>query len=185
MAAVSNGRGKTLAATGHTKWPFVLLSILMSSLSLLSKEQGVTVIGVCAAFDVFLNWDHVWCSLSRKRRDSHDTTSNSELISQQTNYKLTKASIATNSHVNNGLHVNGISSKLSTAKKNKKLNGVRNPSLVQNMAQRIGGYIYTVGTQLVISNDIVVYRSSSCEWPGTGVFPYVNELRFSACLQTI
>lgn len=146
MAAVSNGSGKTLTSTEHTKWSFVLLSILMSSLSLLSKEQGVTVIGVCAAFDVFLNWDHVWCSLSRKGRDSRDTTtrttSSSELISQQTNHKLTKASIATNSHVNNGLHVNGMSSKPSTSKKSKKLSSVGNPSPAQNMAQRIGGYVH-------------------------------------------
>lgn len=138
MAAVSNGSGKTLTATENTKWPFVILSILMSSLSLLSKEQGVTGIGVCAVFDVFLNWDHVWC---RRGRGSHDTTtgpvSSSEQISQSTNHKLTKA---TKNHVNNGLHVNGISSKLSSLKKSRKL--TNNPSLAHNMSQRIGGYVH-------------------------------------------
>lgn len=133
---MSNGSGRKLTATEHTKWPFVLLSLLMSSLSLLSKEQGVTVLGVCAAFDVFLNWDHVWFSISKKRRDSHDTTSSPELMSQQTNH-ITRASIASSSHVNNGLHANGISSKLS--KKSRKSRGVRDGSQAQNMAQRIGG----------------------------------------------
>ena len=37
----------------------------MSACSLLSKEQGVTVLGVCAGFDVLLHYS-MWSSLIRR-----------------------------------------------------------------------------------------------------------------------
>lgn len=39
-----------------TSWLFVFLSVLLSVLALLSKEQGITVLGVSIAYDILLHW---------------------------------------------------------------------------------------------------------------------------------
>ncbi len=41
---------------GATKWHYVALSICLSAFSMLSKEQGVTALVVCAGYDVLLHW---------------------------------------------------------------------------------------------------------------------------------
>lgn len=38
---------------------FIALSLFLALLSMLSKEQGITVIGVCAAYDVLVHWNEV------------------------------------------------------------------------------------------------------------------------------
>lgn len=37
-------------------WTLVIISIALAACSLLSKEQGITVIGVCGVFDILLHW---------------------------------------------------------------------------------------------------------------------------------
>lgn len=55
------------------------MCVLFSTCSLLSKEQGVTVLGVCAGYDIFLNWELLWraffetCKNKRKRKNSEET----------------------------------------------------------------------------------------------------------------
>ena len=134
MRAVSTGSGKSLRATRHTQWPLLLLSLLMSLLSLLSKEQGVTVVGACAAFDVFLHWDLIYCSLWRRKRDSSELVLSEKTVvtdvpPQQT--RLTRASNGANGRNN----INGLSVKSSALRKSKP-HSVR--SELQTMALRVG-----------------------------------------------
>ena len=49
-----------LRTPGRTDWKFLALSIFLALCSLLSKEQGITSIGVCAAYDVLLHWKNLW-----------------------------------------------------------------------------------------------------------------------------
>jgi tetratricopeptide (TPR) repeat protein len=106
----------------------------MSLLSLLSKEQGVTVVGACAAFDVFLHWDLIYCSLWRRKRDSSELVLSEKTVvtdvpPQQT--RLTRASNGANGRNNiNGLSVN------SSALRKSKPHSVR--SELQTMALRVG-----------------------------------------------
>lgn len=37
-------------------WPYLFLSVTLAVLSLLSKEQGITVLGVSIIFDMLLHW---------------------------------------------------------------------------------------------------------------------------------
>ena len=37
-----------------TRWSWVLLSMVFAALSMLTKEQGITVIGVCLLYDVIV-----------------------------------------------------------------------------------------------------------------------------------
>ena len=47
------------ALQSHSSNRFILLSIILAFVSMLSKEQGVTVLGVCAAYDVLKHWGSV------------------------------------------------------------------------------------------------------------------------------
>ena len=147
MKGVSSGSGKMLVPVPITKWLYVFFSVLMSALSLLSKEQGITVIAVCVAFDVFLNWDCIWKVIAP--RNNHNITAErktniSALGSQQTNNQSTVASLGNGRHINNvrteaaGSHANGKSSKPLPAKGRGKLSNSCTGSEFQNMAQRIG-----------------------------------------------
>ena len=49
-----------LKTSGRTDWKRLTLSIFLTLCSLLSKEQGITSIGVCVAYDVLLHWKHLW-----------------------------------------------------------------------------------------------------------------------------
>ena len=57
---VSVGHGSLLAPSHQTKWRYIVASVLFTLCSMLSKEQGIMVIGVCAAFDGILNWEVFW-----------------------------------------------------------------------------------------------------------------------------
>ena len=59
-------RGGSLVATGGTKWHYVILSVVLSTCSMLSKEQGITALGVCAGFDVLLHWEAVWTTFLKR-----------------------------------------------------------------------------------------------------------------------
>lgn len=43
----------------HVGWPFTLLGVLFAACAMLSKEQGIMALGVCAAFDVLAHWETV------------------------------------------------------------------------------------------------------------------------------
>jgi len=54
-------------------WSKLLLSIILVAMAMLCKEQGITVIGVCCVYDVFIaqqvsscTWIHVDVELGRR-----------------------------------------------------------------------------------------------------------------------
>ena len=57
---MSTGSGPAITSLRGTNWPLLALSLVFSTCSLLSKEQGVMVIGVCASYDVFVHWGELW-----------------------------------------------------------------------------------------------------------------------------
>ncbi len=57
---ISTGCGDSLSSLSVTKWSYVATSIFLSTCALLSKEQGIVAIGLCAAFDLILHWDMFW-----------------------------------------------------------------------------------------------------------------------------
>lgn len=61
--AISEGGGSSLLPLRHTKWGYVAISLFFGFCAMLSKEQGVVVIGGCACFDLFLNWEPLWGEL--------------------------------------------------------------------------------------------------------------------------
>ena len=44
----------SLYKQNHTQWPWLLLCFVMCVASMLSKEQGITVLGVCAVYEVMV-----------------------------------------------------------------------------------------------------------------------------------
>lgn len=52
-------RRSPLLPVSHVRWPFTLLSVVFAACAMLSKEQGITALGVCAAFDVLVHWETV------------------------------------------------------------------------------------------------------------------------------
>ena len=65
--AISHGCGPSLTSSGQTKWNLVVLSLVFNLCSLLSKEQGIVGVGVCASFDVLLHWRCLWESIFRSK----------------------------------------------------------------------------------------------------------------------
>lgn len=55
--AVSSQSACRLRPRSVTNWVFFSLSVLSSVCAMLSKEQGVMAVGVCASFDVLLHWE--------------------------------------------------------------------------------------------------------------------------------
>ena len=55
--AISIGSGGSIVPSPRTKWLYVLGSVALSVCAMLSKEQGITALGVCASFDVLLHWE--------------------------------------------------------------------------------------------------------------------------------
>lgn len=43
-----------LSVLGGTRWPALVLSVVLSMCAMLSKEQGITVLGVCLIYDFFV-----------------------------------------------------------------------------------------------------------------------------------
>ena len=76
-AVTEKHRGGSLVATAGTRWHYVALSVVLSTCSMLSKEQGITSLGVCAGFDVLLHWEAVWSTLLKK-----DVAASSEATKQ-------------------------------------------------------------------------------------------------------
>ena len=55
--ATSIGSGGSIVSSPRTKWLYVLGSVALSVCAMLSKEQGITALGICASFDVLLHWE--------------------------------------------------------------------------------------------------------------------------------
>lgn len=168
MRAVSTGTGRSLTPAQHTKWPLVFLSLLMSLLSLLSKEQGVTVMGVCAAFDIFLNWENILGRLWRRKTDSSEVvlsekTIDTELPAQQT--RVTRASARANGRYST---VNGLS-LTSAAQRKPKIHTDR--SELQTFALRIGEILILTSfkmTSFSLSLSVSQCVSWQLEWGWCG-----------------
>ena len=47
----------------RSSWPYIGLTIILSVFSLLSKEQGITVLGVCILFDLLIHWPLIWSTI--------------------------------------------------------------------------------------------------------------------------
>ena len=69
MKGVCAYNGRLQAPIVKTKWKYIVLSVFMSACSLLSKEQGITAVGVCAVFDLFLNWNSLWQAVTRTKNN--------------------------------------------------------------------------------------------------------------------
>lgn len=69
IKSVSHKHGPLQKPLPQTKWHYLLLCLLFTVGSLLSKEQGVTVLGVCGGYDILLNWDACWSVLGAEFRN--------------------------------------------------------------------------------------------------------------------
>ncbi len=134
----------------HTRWTWLAVCLCLSACSLLSKEQGVTVLGVCAGYDVFLNWEQFWrvcfetCKNKRKRRDSE------EVVVVAENVQLIESAESTekNHHIINGKPGPKISSIGNG--KNKKANIIEssNSPQIGMVVGRIGMFINYLHTHI-------------------------------------
>lgn len=43
----------------NVRWSFILLVVLFAACAMLSKEQGIMALGVCATLDVLVHWETV------------------------------------------------------------------------------------------------------------------------------
>lgn len=83
---MSAGSGSSVTSLHRTRWPLVAFSITLSACALLSKEQGVMAIGVCASYDIFVHWDEIWTSIFntlfrksiKKLKDETDVSQSSD-----------------------------------------------------------------------------------------------------------
>lgn len=48
----------SLDKQSHTRWPWLLLCFVMCFASMLSKEQGITVLGTCAVYEIMILFSH-------------------------------------------------------------------------------------------------------------------------------
>ena len=64
--AVSVGSGNSILPTPRTRWLYVLASVALSTCAMLSKEQGITALGVCASFDALLHWEALQEMIQRR-----------------------------------------------------------------------------------------------------------------------
>lgn len=62
------------SVTYHTRWPLVMMSVLLSGMAMLSKEQGITSIGVYILLDILLCWDVVWSKIHMWLRGKNGIT---------------------------------------------------------------------------------------------------------------
>jgi len=88
----------------------LVLSLSFSIVSLLSKEQGITALGVCAAFDVFLNWDSIWSAVAGNKHSGKAAVEEKTVDSDSSSHwNSHRAVLANGNHV----HSIGISSTCS------------------------------------------------------------------------
>lgn len=57
---------------------YIFLSIILGFFSMLSKEQGITVLGVCGAYDVLAHWkslSNMCCKMFKKGKEKFEIQS--------------------------------------------------------------------------------------------------------------
>lgn len=84
---------------------------------MLSKEQGVMVIGVCASYDIFLHWEELWTSLFDKFRSSSKScdkvkSDTDEVLNGDVKETLESSTDGQDSHASRSTTINGMSAKL-------------------------------------------------------------------------
>ena len=120
--SVSVGFGSTLASLHRTRWPLVALSILLSACAMLSKEQGVMVIGVCVSYDVFIHWEEVWTGifdilrsgkkLGKLKDDTDEVLSSHAKAASQGALNSTSCQASPTNGTNGNTNLNGMTTRL-------------------------------------------------------------------------
>lgn len=149
MKGVSTSRGRLLVPTAETQWHYVLLGVLMSACSLLSKEQGITALGVCAAFDVFLNWDSIWNAVARNKHSRKAVAVEEKMVESDSSSQNSHRTILPNgNHVHSvGItcsHGNERSSIVPDSGKLKNSNAGTPP--LQSLLSRLGSWRTSLST---------------------------------------
>ena len=99
IRGVSTGSGRLLVPAVGTRWHYVLLGVFMCVCSLLSKEQGITALGVCAAFDVFLNWDSIWSAVAGNKHSGKVAVEEKTVDSDASSQNSHRTVMANGNHV--------------------------------------------------------------------------------------
>lgn len=125
------------------------MCVCLSACSLLSKEQGVTVLGACAGYDVFLNWEPLWraifettCKAKRKRKNSDEVVMVADTAHLLENIENTEKS----QPIGNGEPAIKISSPISNKKgKNKtSISESKDSPQIGMIVGRIGMFFYDI-----------------------------------------
>ena len=139
----------------------------------------MTVVGVCAAFDVFVNWDSIHRTLWGRERDgcvvvSSEKTAVSDAPLQQTRFSRTSTN--GNSRVS---HINGLSVTSAAQRTDTHSN---TSSELRELILRIGKNNFSLSTPHKLSLHLSV---SADQWSGSGVVQDVHELWFPPSLQAL
>ncbi|XP_074660010.1 protein O-mannosyl-transferase TMTC3-like isoform X2 [Tubulanus polymorphus] len=54
MCYAQKTRGRTKSGKTYTRWKYLCLTVILVTIAMLCKEQGITVIGVCCVYEVFI-----------------------------------------------------------------------------------------------------------------------------------
>ena len=119
--STSSGSGSTITSLRRTNWPLLALSTVFSTCALLSKEQGVMVIGVCASYDVFVHWDELWTvvfskfrsSSSHTKQDKFKTDTDTVKGSDTSSESVVNHQVSQGSSTNKSTTINGMTTRLS------------------------------------------------------------------------
>lgn len=68
---MSKGSGHSISPLPRTAWGYVSCSVLLTTCAMLSKEQGIVVVGVCATYDIILHWEIFWGGIFRFIKSKH------------------------------------------------------------------------------------------------------------------
>lgn len=127
---MSSGSGSAVVPLHRTNWPLLALSIVFSTCALLSKEQGVMVIGVCASYDVFVHWNQLWTIVLSKFRSSNIHTKQTKLKNDMdvadNNYQVSQ-DLSTSRNTT----INGMTARLSNGSSK-----VKSANTAQSKSQR-------------------------------------------------
>ena len=117
--SMSSGFGSTITSLRRTNWPLLALSIVFSTCALLSKEQGVMVIGVCASYDIFVHWNDLWTGVFSKFRSSRNSHAKQEFKNDTDNTAQSSDTLENHqtnqggSLTNRSTTINGMTARLS------------------------------------------------------------------------
>lgn len=144
--SMSRGSGPAPSSLPHTSWPHLLGSVFLSACSMLSKEQGIVALGVCASYDIIVHWEVFWNGLFCWVRDrkvamresvgSEGTSGGEVLLKGSLGGVITEERNGTHSCTNGGLN----SLVRNTSGQNSKQDKKKTPSdsSFRNLAKRLG-----------------------------------------------